>query len=688
MSQGYDPSQSLHQDPQGGIPAVTAEQLNRRSSGASPFASGPVATLNQVRPGAGFGVPPGAAPFRPQTSSQLQTPLGHTPFSSPPPTVPDANAYPPAQFQTHQFDTAPLDASLVHQFQTTNLNAPPDNYFGSSIQQEDPFQNVPDPSFPISSTAFQAPPPRPSAAALSQGSPFSSNFNSIDSGGSDPFATSDPSNLFSHPPPLPPTRRDSFNNPFETVPVTSGADPFGQPAPYHQTTAATPPPPAAPFLNYSTTPQQPQPHHMPSPTMYNQASPAAMGYNASPKVPQRPPPSPQQPRTPTQARDISVVPRTVDDLFQEFMSNVAPDKLPTAPVNIYELPHTLAVLQNLYREQQWQQLESKAWSMLGTPDPEFNLHVHAWAMVALMKQGKVDDLEQQVIVLGDLDHAQYQYDTYPDKFNDKTGSFVPMRLRYMTIQLPRLKNNVMMYETMASQLLVELLKNTFNLAPTDAFEWHQIVGINLVTSFIDRKKFDLALRLATSLYNTQRERADLRQRVLLASRLGRLHLQVGDLKGAEALFADAASINQQIDQHDCASRLLLNQGLLFFAHNKFKEALDVFNTILGVHSDDEPAEASDEPFASWDDGDVVSCAANNMSICALYSCEVQTAVTVLETILQSDPRRHLHSAVVFNLSTLYDLVCDNTNSTNRKEMIKRLAETYGVEHIDATCFRI
>ncbi|RHY40266.1 hypothetical protein DYB34_012435, partial [Aphanomyces astaci] len=525
---------------------------------------------------------------------QLNTPLGQKPLKDPSvgavPEATDVSSFPPppAQFHTHELDTAPLD-SLAHQFQTTNLNST--SSFGPaalSIQQDDPFQPVPtaySSSFPISSTTFQAPPP-PSAKPLDL---FSSNFNSADSvGASDAFATNDPHG-FARAPPLPPARRDSFNSPFETAPTN---DSFRQ---IQYQPPATPPPPAAPFLNYNSSPNTKIAFNQPPPS----ASPKPFGV--------RPPPSPPQPP----AQDITTAIRTTDDLFYEFMSHVSPDKLPTPSAT--DLPPTLDTLVGLYRQQQWQQLETKAWSMLTSPDPQFNLHVHTWAMVAQMKLGKVDDLEQQVIVLGDLD--QYQYENYPERFPSKQGSFVPMRLRYMTVQLPRLKNNVSMYETMASQLLVDLDQNTFQLSPEDATSWHNIVTVNLIHSFLDRKKFDVALRLATSLYES------------------------------------------------------------------------VVRTVRS--GDDDPDDDwGDEYFAWWDDGDVVSSAANNMSICALYSCQVQTAVTVLETVLQSDPRRHLHSAVVFNLSTLYDLVCDNVNSTNRKNMIKRVAEAYNVEHIDNACFRI
>lgn len=172
------------------------------------------------------------------------------------------------------------------------------------------------------------------------------------------------------------------------------------------------------------------------------------------------------------------------------------------------------------------------------------------------------------------------------------------------------------------------------------------------------------------------------------SRLGRIHLQMGDLASAEKLFglarslADSASSSAQLE-----ARLLLNDGLLLFAQNKLQEALSAFDSVLEISRTSLPA-SSDSDEALFLEEDLVCAAVNNYAICALYCCDVKGAVAALERMIRSDPARFLNAVVVFNLSSLYDLLYDNPTSTSRKEMMRRIAELYDLEHIDAAAFRI
>lgn len=181
------------------------------------------------------------------------------------------------------------------------------------------------------------------------------------------------------------------------------------------------------------------------------------------------------------------------------------------------------------------------------------------------------------------------------------------------------------------------------------------------------------------------------ERVVNVSRLGRIHLQMGDLVSAEKLFslarslAESSAYGAQLD-----ARLLLNDGLLFFAHNKLQEALSAFDSVLEISrtSASDAAGDSGSDDAPFLEEDLVCAAVNNYAICALYCCDVKGAVAALERMIRSDPARFLNAVVVFNLSSLYDLLYDNPTSTSRKEMMRRIADMYDLEHIDAAAFRI
>ncbi|OQR99297.1 hypothetical protein ACHHYP_07088 [Achlya hypogyna] len=500
----------------------------------------------------------------------------------------------------------------------------------------DPFQHVPE-----ATNAFAQ------AAPVGAPAPVASNFNSADS------ASDELANMFGGPPPVA-KQRD-----VEPPRPASISDPFSA--------TLAPPPPAAPFLGYNqspyasanTSPMFAPPMQSPSPSFaHRQQSPLSI------------PPSPQ--RQPSQ---ILPPPRTVAELFEAFMAQIAPDMQPR-PTHAADEP-SFNGLHALYDQQRWKSLEAAADRLSGaSEDPSLVLLAHSWRLVALFKQRNVVGFEKVLGSLGDLDGAAYRWETYPQY--GKTGSFVPHRLHFLATQLPRLKSNYAEYEAASA---------AFETRTGDDMAWRDMATAAMVNSFVERKKLHLALRLSVQHLAANDARWSPWHRLLWTSRIGRLHLQMGNLVAAERAFAKAEALHGAVG-HDCSPRLLLNQGLLFFGQNKFKEALDTFNTILELHTAPEPRYVETDPFLSVEDGDVVSCAANNLAICALYSCEVLTAVNVLESVVQSDPVRHLHAAIVFNLSTLYDLVCDNANATNRKEMIKRVAEAYTIEHIESASFRI
>ncbi|OQS05633.1 hypothetical protein THRCLA_02269 [Thraustotheca clavata] len=516
------------------------------------------------------------------------------------------------------------------QFHTANLN--------SNSSANELFQQIPD----VYLTPFDQEPP---VNTNTNSSSMSSNFDSADS---DELA-----NMFGGPPPAP--KRD------ESTRMIS-------PDPFSSTMA--PPPPAAPFLGYN---QSPYANSSPMFSQPNYTSPSLQHRQASPMN--------SSLSSPPQRQPTQILPpaRSVNELFDAFMSQIAPENQPA-----YLIPEKcFKGLQHLYDQQRWKTLESTAEAVANSStNPEETLQAKSWQLVALFKQRQIFGFEKLLESIGNLDSAKYSWESYPQY--GQTGSFVPLRLHFLAMQLPRLKNNYQDYETASSAFIAQLDSPN---SPDDAPAWAGMATIAMINTYLERKKLHLALRMTLQYVAKNENIFTPWELVIWLSRVGRIHLQMGNLVGAEQVFMRASSIPFDAE-YDWTARLHLNQGLLYFAQNKFKEALDTFNTILQLYCTPEPVMYASDPFLSIDDGDVVSCAANNLAICALYSCEVHTAVTVLESVLQGDPVRHLHSAIVFNLSTLYDLVCDNANATNRKEMIKRVAEAYAIEHIDSSSFRI
>jgi predicted TPR repeat methyltransferase len=66
-------------------------------------------------------------------------------------------------------------------------------------------------------------------------------------------------------------------------------------------------------------------------------------------------------------------------------------------------------------------------------------------------------------------------------------------------------------------------------------------------------------------------------------------------------------------------------------------------------------------------------AVNNLSVCALYNNDVQSAIMHLEHLVRLDPLRHTQGATVVNLRTLYEL---STQPQAKKRLVDNLVARY------------
>uniref|UniRef100_A0A7S1U3K9 CCR4-NOT transcription complex subunit 10 n=1 Tax=Phaeomonas parva TaxID=124430 RepID=A0A7S1U3K9_9STRA len=88
------------------------------------------------------------------------------------------------------------------------------------------------------------------------------------------------------------------------------------------------------------------------------------------------------------------------------------------------------------------------------------------------------------------------------------------------------------------------------------------------------------------------------------------------------------------------------------------------------------------------DADLVIAAANNMAIAALYTCQLNRAVQILEDLIRQDPHRYLCKETAFNLCTLYDLSCEPSVAGRKKRVLQQVALLFYLEDLNAQSFRI
>jgi tetratricopeptide (TPR) repeat protein len=202
----------------------------------------------------------------------------------------------------------------------------------------------------------------------------------------------------------------------------------------------------------------------------------------------------------------------------------------------------------------------------------------------------------------------------------------------------------------------------------------------------------------------------------LLSRIGKIFLQMGNLdEGAAYMgFAEIAdrermSLGKEKGMSDIevSPRVRLNSGLLAFAQNKFFAAAECFQGVIEFERQRQgnkkftlEHDSLSQHSASSDDllstvfcgldieENIMIEAVNNYSICAMYMCDLQLAVSTLESLICEDPAANMSEVVVFNLCTMYELTCDNEVTNRRKRVLQKVAARFCLHDISSLAFRM
>ncbi len=149
------------------------------------------------------------------------------------------------------------------------------------------------------------------------------------------------------------------------------------------------------------------------------------------------------------------------------------------------------------------------------------------------------------------------------------------------------------------------------------------------------------------------------------------------------------------------TQILLNEGLLHFAHMDYDLAEIKFNNAIQIQRKEQGEELNLDEEGRRDlqntqlidrmvdtEGDLLVPCLNNFALCALYTCRMREAITLMEALIREDPTRYLTHCIVFNLCTLYELGWDNTMSDKKKQVLQLVAKRFSLHDIGAESFRL
>ncbi|KAJ3098673.1 hypothetical protein HK100_005059 [Physocladia obscura] len=190
----------------------------------------------------------------------------------------------------------------------------------------------------------------------------------------------------------------------------------------------------------------------------------------------------------------------------------------------------------------------------------------------------------------------------------------------------------------------------------------------------------------------------------LAAALVRVNLQLGNLvdakewirtieeEAAAATVQLKSSSDSAIVERETRKRLhimLMNQALLAVADaGDWDLATTCLQKLLNsVREQKEHKNKFTDEFAQKTEDENVAVIVNNMAVCYLYAGNVGQALSHLETLVVESPAATGKCAsVLFNLSTLYDLV-DNSLERKRRLLASVVASSAG-DDLDVSCLKL
>ncbi|XP_022913760.2 trafficking protein particle complex subunit 12 isoform X2 [Onthophagus taurus] len=284
----------------------------------------------------------------------------------------------------------------------------------------------------------------------------------------------------------------------------------------------------------------------------------------------------------------------------------------------------------------------------------------------LIKTKEYQVAQAEAEPFGQLDKPDLFYQFYPEMYGGRPGSIASFSFRLLLAELPmhcgkakdsltKLFNMLATVKQMLRNLKEGLCEdgNPMEISESDRNDsvrlWtgretrilHSIVNCALAL-----KDYVLAMDILGQL--CERDGAP---RHTLLSALGRLHLQLGDVSGAEVCFNEASEIRGGAPD----LRELVDRGLLAMAQNSFGDAYKFFHQASVL----EPSNVM---------------ILNNMGVCLLYGGDLKEAIAVLESAIQQNPIQGLQESLLLNLCTLYDM--ESSKGRRKKFALLRQLSRY------------
>ncbi|XP_073424246.1 trafficking protein particle complex subunit 12 isoform X2 [Dendrobates tinctorius] len=302
----------------------------------------------------------------------------------------------------------------------------------------------------------------------------------------------------------------------------------------------------------------------------------------------------------------------------------------------------------------------------------------------LVKLGLFQNAEMEFEPFKNLDQPDLYYEYYPHVYPGRRGSMVPFSMRILHAELRQYNGSPQETLDRLHSMKTICLKILDNLEKGFAEDGSMITmtnnnrqaSVQLWRSRLGRVMYSMAncllmmkdYVLAVDAYHTV-IRYYPEQEPQLLSGIGRIFLQIGDIKTAEKYFQDVEKVVEKLVNKEETHQImvLMNRAFLHLGQNNFPEAHKFFSEVLQL----DPTN---------------TVANNNAAVCLLYLGKLKESLRHLEGLVQQDPKHYLHESVLFNLTTMYEL--ESSRSMQKKQTLLEAVAVKEGDSFNTQCLKL
>ncbi|XP_073530309.1 trafficking protein particle complex subunit 12 [Phyllobates terribilis] len=303
----------------------------------------------------------------------------------------------------------------------------------------------------------------------------------------------------------------------------------------------------------------------------------------------------------------------------------------------------------------------------------------------LVKLGLFQNAEMEFEPFKNLDQPDLYYEYYPHVYPGRRGSMVPFSMRILHAELRQYLGCPQETLDRLHSMKTICLKILDNLEKGFAEDGSMIImtsnnrqaSVQLWRSRLGRVMYSMAncllmmkdYVLAVDAYHTV-IRYYPEQEPQLLSGIGRIFLQIGDIKTAEKYFQDVEKVIENlVNKEETHNKImvLMNRAFLHLGQNNFSEAHKFFSEVLQL----DPTN---------------TVANNNAAVCLLYLGKLKESLRHLEGLVQQDPKHYLHESVLFNLTTMYEL--ESSRSMQKKQALLEAVAVKEGDSFNTQCLKL